>query len=98
MLVLLTQSNPSENSYQPFLKTVDDQHLSREYKGRHIVLENVYISCINNAYVVYRNDNDEEIYRIDIVQNEDGIDTENRIEKLKKLYRDILDLNNNLVL
>jgi len=84
--VLLTQRNWSENTYQPFLKTIDDAHLSREFKGQHIVLENVYISCVNDAYVAFRNDNDEEVCRIDISQNEDGIDTENRIEKFRILY------------
>ncbi len=94
--VLLTKSQPSESSYQPFLKTIDDAHLSSEYRGKHIILENVYISCVNDAYVVFRNDNDEEVYRIEIAQNEKGIDTENRLEKLKNLYNDILTINNNI--
>lgn len=96
--VLLTKSQPSESSYQPFLKTIDDAHLSSEYRGKRIILENVYVSCINDAYVVFRNDNDEEVYRIEISQNSDGVDTENRLEKLKKLYSDILAINNSIVI
>ena len=95
--VLLTQRNWSENTYQPFLKTIDDAHLSREFKGQHIVLENVYISCVNDAYVAFRNDNDEEVYRIDISQNDDGIDTENRIEKFRTLYDSIKKLDASIV-
>ena len=91
--VLLTKSQPSESSYQPFLKTIDDAHLSTESRGKRIVLENVYVLCVNDAYVVFRNDNDEEVYRIDISQNDDGIDTENRLEKLKNLYHNIIELN-----
>jgi len=95
--VLLTKSQPSESSYQPFLKTIDDEHLSSEYRGRRIILENIYISCVNDAYVVFRNDNDEEVYRIDISQNDDGIDTENRIEKFRTLYDSIKKLDTSIV-
>ena len=44
------------------------------------------------------NDNDEEVYRIDISQNDDGIDTENRIEKFRTLYDSIkkLDTSNEI--
>lgn len=96
MSVLLTQRNWSENTYQPFLKTIDDAHLSREFKGQHIVLENVYISCVNDAYVVFRNDNDGEVERITISQNEDGIDIEDRILKFKKNYSTVQYLDKNI--
>lgn len=96
MSVLLTQRNWSENTYQPFLKTIDDVHLSREFKGQHIVLENVYVSCVNDAYVVFRNNNDEEVERITISQNEDGIDIEDRILKFKKNYSTVQYLDKNI--
>lgn len=92
-LVLLTQSYPSENSYQPFLKTIDDARLSREHKGQRIVLGHVYVTCANDAYMVYRNDTGAKIESIVITQDEAGIDRENRIEKLKALYCNIVNLN-----
>ena len=44
----------------------------------------IYIVCENNSYGVYRNDDDSLTDTVTISQNEAGIDTEDRIIKLKK--------------
>lgn len=86
LAVMLTETKWSENTYQPFLKLIDDDYLSRDYCGQYIILENVYIECGNDAYIIKDNESEDEVERIRIDQNENGIDTENRIEKFKKLY------------
>ena len=48
------------------------------------LLDDVYIVCENNSYGVYRNDDDSLTDTVTISQNEAGIDTEDRIIKLKK--------------
>lgn len=42
--------------------------------------DNRYVYCEGNAFVI-KDENDEVVETISIEQNEDGIDTENRIEK-----------------
>ena len=41
--------------------------------------------CENSAFVTYNLGSNEEIGRIEISQNEEGIDTEDRIKKYKAL-------------
>lgn len=89
LAVMLTETKLSENTYQPFLKLIDDDYLSRDYCGQYIILENVYIECGNDAYIIKDNESEDEVERIRIDQNENGIDVENRIEKLKKYYESI---------
>lgn len=89
LAVMLTETKWSENTYQPFLKLIDDDYLSRDYCGQYIILENVYIECGNDAFLIKDNESEEELERIKIEQNESGIDTEDRIEKLKKCYESI---------
>ncbi len=89
LAVMLTETKWSENTYQPFLKFSDDVILSRDDHGQRIILKNVYIECRNDAYLIKNNYSDEIVERIQIEQNEDGIDIENRIEKLKMLFDSI---------
>ena len=86
MAEMQTETKWSENTYQPFLKLVDDKRLSRDYCGQYIILENVYIECANDAYLIKDNETEEEVNRITILQNSDGVDIENRIEKLISVY------------
>ncbi len=88
--VLLTQTNWSENTYQPFLKAIDEKKLSREHCGDRIIVGEKYLKCENDAYVVRLNTTDEEVYRLSIAQNERGVDIENRIEKLLEIYNKIM--------
>ena len=50
----------------------------------YLVYDYVYIVCVNNSFGVYRNDDDSLTDTVTISQNEAGIDTEDRIIKLKK--------------
>jgi hypothetical protein len=81
--VMQTQSKWSENTYMPYLKIADEAHLSRDSMGQKLVYENAFIECENDAYVIKKNDTGEELERVSINQNEAGIDTEDRIKKLK---------------
>lgn len=88
MLVMQTVQQVSQNSYQPFLYAVDhSEALSRDHFGERIIHGNVYIVCENNAFVVRKMDDESEVERLDITQNDDGIDTEDRILKLKEFYK-----------
>lgn len=89
--VLLTETKWSENTYQPFLKAVDDRRISREHYGQRIVFDDRYIRCKNDAYVVCLNSTNEEIFCLSIEQNQDKVDTEDRIRKLRFFYQDILN-------
>lgn len=89
LAVMLTETKWSENTYQPFLKLIDDDYLPRDYYGQYIILKNVYIECSNDAYLVKDNNSEDEVDRIHIEQNKNGIDVENRIEKLKNYYESI---------
>ncbi|MEG1848806.1 MAG: DUF262 domain-containing protein, partial [Lachnospiraceae bacterium] len=84
MHVLWTESKWSENSYQPFLYEADTSLISRDDLGHYLVIGDDYISCENDAFRLYRIGTDEEMDCINIRQNEEGIDLENRISKLKK--------------
>lgn len=94
LAIMLTETKWSENTYQPFLKAVDADKLSRDDLGQYIVLSNIYVDCKNNAYVIYGNETDEEIDRLPVMQNEDGIDVEDRIIKLKNHYLEIKSKHN----
>lgn len=82
--VMQTKTQWSQNTYMPYLKEADDDHLSRDEMGQYLVYDDVYIVCENNSYDVYRNDDDSLTDTVTISQNEAGIDTEDRIIKLKK--------------
>lgn len=82
--VMQTKTQWSQNTYMPYLKEADEVHLSRDEMGQYLVYEDVYIACENNSYGVYKNDDDSLVETITISQNEEGIDTEDRIIKLKK--------------
>ncbi len=87
MSVLWTPLYWSVNTYQPFLKAVDEEHLSTQSNGQWIELDGEFIMCKNSAYVFY-DENDVEIRRIDIMQ-ENGIDKEDRILKMKNYLKNI---------
>ena len=71
--VMQTKTQWSQNTYMPYLKETDDAHLSRGEMGQYLVYDDVY-----------RNDDDSLTDTVTISQNEAGIDTEDRIIKLKK--------------
>lgn len=81
--VMQTQYYISTSTYQPFLKAIDARNLSLEHFGERIIRGDKYIICENSAYVVKSNESGEEIERIPISQNAQGVDTEDRIEKMR---------------
>lgn len=82
--VLATAVQLSENSYMPFLKAADNTHISREDYGQKLIYGDEYICCTNNSYVRKKKSDNSVVDEILINQNEKGIDTEDRIIKLKK--------------
>lgn len=87
--VMQTKTQWSQNTYMPYLKEADDAHLSRDEMGQYLVYEDFYIACENDSYGVYKNEDDELIDTITISQNDEGIDTEDRIIKLKNYIANI---------
>lgn len=90
--VMQTKSQWSLNTYMPWLKESDELHLSRDHMGQRLIYEDVYIICENASYVVCRIEDDTEADRINICQNVDGLDTEDRIIKLKNILKACLSL------
>lgn len=83
--VIWGNSNLSENAYNPFLKAVDiNNKISREDFGRKLIYKNKYIISKNDGYIIYSMENNAQIEKIAINQNEQGVDTENRIIKMRK--------------
>ena len=77
------EQKQSENAYQPFLKAIDDKNkISRESFGQRIEFEKYFIECENNAYVVKEIETGEIVDRLTINQD-NGVDTEDRILKFK---------------
>ena len=89
LAVMQTETKWSENTYQPFLKAIDENRLSRDYLGQCIILDDMYIECENDAYVIKNNDTDEELKRYVIKQNDQGVDVEDRILLFKQFYPSI---------
>ena len=84
LAVMQTKSMLSQNAYMPYLKATDEKHLSRDYLGQRLVYTNNYIICENDAYLVRDNNNNTVVDRININQNSNGIDIEDRIIKLRQ--------------
>ena len=85
--VMATKTRLSYNSYDPFLKSADSEHISKDDLGQSLVYKEEYIKCSDNSFVhKKRNDDaqDELVDTIQIQQNANGIDTEDRIIKLQK--------------
>lgn len=86
MHVLWTESQRSENSYQPFLYAVAPENISRDDFGRVLIKDGQRIECGNSGYLFTDLETGEEVNRIDIKQDENGIDMEDRIVVLKKIF------------
>ena len=68
----------------------DNAHLSRDDMGQCLIYANVYIVCENDSYEVYKNNDDSLVETITISQNDDGVDTEDGIVKLKNYIKNTL--------
>ena len=86
--VMTTEAKISEYSYQPFLKVVYKNKLSKDHLGQRAIDGENYVICQNSSYVIKNSENDEVVKEIKIAQNENGIDIEDRIEKIGKTIID----------
>lgn len=86
-LVMQTRTQLSQNSYYPYLKVADDSHLSKDDMGRRLIFGDEHIICNNSSYQRRRNEDDSVVETIFVPQNEDGIDTEDRITILKNYIK-----------
>ena len=79
----------SENAYNPFLKAVN-KNVSREHYGIRVYLnDNDYLEETQTSYKLISVNENEKVQQVfSVAQNEKGIDTENRIEKMKKLIEE----------
>ncbi len=86
----------SENSYNPFLKAINKK-VSREHWGRRFYLNNdEYMLETQSSYQIISNQEEgEKIVREIKINQSEGVDTENRIEKMKKEL--IVYLNHNSI-
>ena len=87
MHALWTESQWSENSYQPFLYAADPSIISRDDLGHVSIKDGKKIECRNSGYFFIDIETEEEVDRIDIKQTEDGIDQEDRIIVLKNYLK-----------
>ena len=90
---------PSANSYMPYLKAAKDAlaeegfreaeelYIDRNDYGRRLVYRDKYIiTCTNSSYILIDNDSTQEKV-LEIKQNKEGIDTEDRIIALKNFIK-----------
>ncbi len=91
--VMQTKTQWSPYTYMPYLKVADDAHLSRYDLGQRLVYDDEYIICENNAFVRRRNEDDAVIERIWIAQNEEGVDKEDRIKRLRVIVDERYNTN-----
>ena len=78
-----TKTQWSQNTYMSFLKAADDAHLSRDDMGQRLIFGDEHIICTNTSYLRRKNIGDTVVETISISQNSNGIDTEDRVLKLK---------------
>jgi len=83
-----TQLHLSANSYIPWLKEADAAHLSKDDLGQRLAFGDTHLVCKSNGYVLRRTEDYTEIERIVIPQDSYGVDTEDRIVKLKEYLSD----------
>ena len=81
--VMQTKSQWSQNTYMPYLKIADNEHLSRDDMGQKLLYADKYVVCENASYLVKNVADDSIITTIVVSQNEKGIDTEDRVQTLK---------------
>lgn len=86
-LVMQTRTQLSQNSYYPYLKAASESHLSKDDMGQRLIFGDEHIICTNNSYLRRKNEDETIVDSIDIAQNENGIDTEDRIIVLKNYIK-----------
>lgn len=82
--VMQTKSQWSPNTYMPYLKEADPDHLSKDSLGQRLVYGDWYIICENEAYVLRDAETEDVIETLSIPQNQEGYDIRDRIILLKE--------------
>ena len=86
--VMQTRTQISQSSYYPYLKAASETHLSKDDYGRRLVFGDEYIICTNNSFERKKNEDGTVVDTIGIAQNDAGVDTEDRINVLKKYIKE----------
>lgn len=90
ILAMWTEYAWSSNARQPFLYEINSERVDRDDYGRSLLYGDKYVLCENSAYVVYDLETDNELARIEIKQNQVGVDVEDRILKGRKQIRRVI--------
>ncbi len=105
MIILYAQTQLSENAYQPFLKVLEKHNqLSKSDFGCKLYFGEMYLTCLNAKYSmrIIHNEHEYEVASLPINQNENGIDTENRVEVAQELLplinTDSFDLDSAIII
>ena len=67
---------------------IDSDHLDKANTGQRLKYENKYVYCEGSAFVI-KDEMDSVIETVDISQNENGIDVENRINKFLATHKSL---------
>lgn len=90
LVALYTQKRESNNAYQCMLQALIDEHAVEEstclMNTRTLNCDDSQLTCENNAFVSYSLDGDKVQFRIP--QNDEGIDTVDRIQYFKEHRED----------
>lgn len=89
LVILYAELYLSQNSYQPFLKLIDESALSRDELGKYMIVGDYWIECKNDGFYLHKMSDNAVVEILKISQNEAGIDTENRVEKANDWYKKI---------
>jgi len=90
LMILYAELYLSQNSYQPFLKLMDESALSRDEMGQFLLVGDYWIECANDGFYLHNMSDNEVVEILKINQNEAGIDTEDRVRKAMKWYKRIM--------
>lgn len=82
-LTMWTEFSWSSNARQPFLYEIDPQRINRDDSGQTLSFGEKYVKCTNSAYVVCDTATKTELARLEISQNDEKVDVEDRIKKGK---------------
>lgn len=85
--VMQTRTQISQNTYIPFLKIAYESRLSRDDFGQRLDFGDEYICCTNNSYLRRKTKNNAIVDTIEIPQDNEGIDTEDRVNILKRYIK-----------
>ena len=74
----------SSLAWSPFLKAIDSTTLSKDDCGMKLVSNDYSVVCLDAGYFVFKKGEEKPVEIFAPSQNENGIDTENRIEKFRE--------------